>query len=165
MGLFGIFLINTFGTIVTTNQQDYTLIKNVTEAAMMDSVDFASYRAGFYFCTNVGGSPKVFDSTSKYIIQLYTDYANANGCELVVGEYKLNKDVFTESFLRRFAENVNNNKSYEVTIEEIVEYPPKVSIRVDTYNTYNSDQSTTLEFDFGDYNIRNQVDAVLEERK
>ena len=54
LGIFGIFLINLFGNITTTNQQDYTLIKNAVEAAMFDSVDMGSYRAGFYLCPNEG---------------------------------------------------------------------------------------------------------------
>ena len=57
----------------------------------------------------------------------------------------------------RFSENVNNNKSYRVTVQDVIEYPPKVSIRIDTYNTYNSSESTTLTFDEGDFNIRNQI--------
>ena len=52
MGIVGVVLINIFGNITTTNQQDYTLIKNTVEASMYDSIDMASYRAGFYVCTN-----------------------------------------------------------------------------------------------------------------
>ena len=168
LGLFGVYLINTFGVITTTNQQDYTLIKNATEAAMMDAIDYASYRAGFYLCIDNeqvnGSSPKEMTSSSDYHIVLNTAYANKDNCEYLVGEYKLNKDVFAESFIRRFSNNVNNNKSYAITIQEIIEYPPKVSIRLDTYNSYGSSEATNYEFDMGDYNIRNQVDAILEEK-
>ena len=52
LGIVGIVLISIFGNITTTNQQDYTLIKNTVEAAMYDAIDIASYRAGFYLCTN-----------------------------------------------------------------------------------------------------------------
>ena len=38
--------------------------------------------------------------------------------------------------VRRFAEDVNNNKSYRVTVQEVIEYPPKVSIRIDTFKSW-----------------------------
>ena len=174
MGIVGIVLINIFGNITTTNQQDYTLIKNTVEAAMNDSIDFASYRAGFYLCPtreiekNALGQMD-FKSKDDYRLVLRTpglDEESVRGqCgDPLVGEVKLNKDVFVESFIRRFSESVNNNKSYDVTIQEVIEYPPKVSVRIDTYNTYNSSGSRTETFTEGDFNIRNQIDAILEEK-
>ena len=175
MGIIGIVLINIFGNITTTNQQDYTLIKNTVEAAMMDSIDRASYRAGFYLCIKPGvdTSKEQIEFTNKSNYDLVLNTVNLNidnvkknysRCDYLVGEVKLNADVFVESFLRRFAENINNNKSYQVTIQEVIEYPPKVSVRIDTYNTYNSSDSRVETFEEGDFNIRNQIDAILEER-
>ena len=179
LGLFGIFLINTFGVITTTNQQDYTLLKNTVEAAMQDSIDWASYRAGFYLCltdnntstVNTDTGVRTFNSKDDYVIVLNSNFIEndpnykKDSCNFEIGEIKLNKDVFVESFLRRFSNNINNNKSYEVTIQEVIEYPPKVSVRVDTYNSYNSKESRTEDFYLGDYNIRNQIDAILEEKE
>ena len=172
MGMVGIVLINIFGNITTTNQQDYTLIKNTVEASMYDAIDKASYRAGFYLCTNKQADQNgliVYDNKNEYEIILNhnvnpTTLNTYSKCDYLLGEVKLNSDVFVESFLRRFAENVNNNKSYRVTIQEVIEYPPKVSVRIDTYDTYNSMGSTTLEFKEGDFNIRNQIDAIFEEK-
>ena len=65
LGVVGIVLINIFGNITTTNQQDYTLIKNTVEASMYDAIDIASYRAGFYLCTN--------KEDSKTLTFKYTD--------------------------------------------------------------------------------------------
>ena len=48
-------------------------------------------------------------------------------CKKVVGEYKINEEVFVESFLRRFAENTKGNKNYKVIFKDVIEYPPKVS--------------------------------------
>ncbi len=181
-GIFGLVLINLFGNITTTNQQDYNLVRNTVEASMYDAIDRASYRAGFYLCVNPGvskvGNQWKFKSTKEYDIILnhdinqekMKDYAE---CDFLVGEVKLNADVFVESFLRRFAENVNNSKSYTVTVQEVIEYPPKVSIRIDTFDTFNSVGSTTETFvggECGDSNnsnticIRNQVDSIFEER-
>lgn len=179
LGLFGVVLINTFGIITTTNQQDYTLVKNAVEAAMNDSIDWASYRAGFYLCPKEASSEgqKVFNNKNDYEIVLNSDITcSVKSCDEetqkpidcdgpLMGEFKINKDVFTESFIRRFANNINNNKSYQVTIKEVIEYPPKVSVRIDTLNTYNSVESQTEEFNLNpDYSIRNQIDAILEEK-
>lgn len=173
LGVIGVVLVNIFGNITTTNQQDYTLIKNTVEASMYDAIDIASYRAGFYLCTNVtknNNSQYVFDSIDEYDIILNNNIdinalnAKYKNCEYMLGKVKLNGDVFTESFLRRLSNNINNNKSYRITVQEVIEYPPKVSVRIDTYNTYNSTDSTTLEFDEGDFTIRNQLDAIFEEK-
>ncbi|MBR3660810.1 MAG: hypothetical protein IKN63_02790 [Bacilli bacterium] len=175
LGLLGLYLINTFGIITTTNQQDYTLIKNEVEAAMQDSLDLASYRAGFYLCIkdssiNENNTPITFNDKKDYSIVLNSDAIlndvnyDEKKCKLVIGEYKLNKEVFVESFIRRYANNINNNKSYQITIQEVIEYPPKVSVKIDTYNTYDSSGSNSLEFSTGDFNISNKIDAILEEK-
>ena len=44
LGIVGIVLISIFGNITTTNQQDYYLLKEVTDAAMQESIDLAHYR-------------------------------------------------------------------------------------------------------------------------
>lgn len=170
LGIVGVVLINIFGNITTTNQQDYTLIKNTVEASMYDAIDVASYRAGFYVCTNEASL--TFTNKDNYKIinrQANFDYneflKEYSNCQELIGEVKILSDVFEESFLRRFAESINNSKSYKVTIQEIIEYPPKVSVRVDTYNTYNSTDSTTYEFNEGDFQISNRIDAILEDKR
>ena len=170
-GIIGILLINIFGNITTTNQQDYTLIKNTVEAAMYDSIDKASYRAGFYLCYNNDSNLGVtFTDADDYEIILNHNVNltllkdKYKKCDFLVGEVKLNKDVFVESFLRRMAENINNSKSYSVTVQDVIEYPPKVSIRIDTYDTYDTSGTKVETFDAGDFSIRNQIDAIFEER-
>ena len=74
LGVFIITIMMLISNITTKNTQDYYLIKEVTEASMVDAVNYGYYR--------------------KY------------------GELKIDREKFIESFLRRFAENVNNNKSY-----------------------------------------------------
>lgn len=170
MGILGFYLINLFGNITTTNQQDYTLLKNTVEASMYDSIDIASYRAGFYLCPKIEKNSEgkyKFSSKEEYNLVLKTEnlnYETVSNCDLLVGEIKLNKEVFTESFLRRYAENINNNKNYQVTIQEVIEYPPKVSVRIDTFDTYSAGGSREESFTPGDFNIRNQIDAIFEEK-
>lgn len=44
MGLIGITFISIFEDITSTNDQNYYLVKEVTEAAMYDAIDFEYYR-------------------------------------------------------------------------------------------------------------------------
>lgn len=44
MGLLGIAFISVFEDITSTNDQNYYLVKEVTEAAMYDAIDFEYYR-------------------------------------------------------------------------------------------------------------------------
>ncbi len=174
LSIFGLVLINTFGNITVTNQLNYTTMKNAVEAAMYDSLDVAHYRSGFCLCTDQskttdsGKTRWVFEDSSQYeITEIVADSdplkgdkcaspkkVEYNKCEMVEGEYKINPSVFSESLTRRFVEMVNNNKNYEITIQDIIEFPPKVSIRVDSEdgNVFGDDG----------YTISNQVDALLE---
>ena len=43
-GLVGISIIMLFQQITTTNENDYYLLKEITEAAMIDSIDISYYR-------------------------------------------------------------------------------------------------------------------------
>ena len=169
LSIFGLVLINVFGNITVTNQLNYTTMKNTVEAAMYDSLDMAHYRTGFCICTNKskttinGKSVWSFNSSKDYQIS-DVKYENGVGkcegtiekpnCELLEGEYKINSDVFTESLVRRFAEMVNNNKDYQIVIQDIIEYPPKVSVKINSNDTQA----------FGDdeFTISNQIDAILE---
>ena len=103
-----------------------------------------------------------------YIIKEVTEQSMVDAVDLAYyrtsGELKINADKFVESFLRRFSSDVNNNKSYQITIQEVIEYPPKVSVRIDTYNSYNNKIETSQEFQTGDFKIRNQIDAIFEEK-
>ena len=112
LAVFGIFLISLFGNITVTNQQDYTAMKNTVEAAMYDAVDMGLFRSGFCVCTNKqkDNGKYIFESSSDYeISSLSNDVCVSNtmaNCEKVEGEYIIDKKVFAESLVRRFAESV-----------------------------------------------------------
>lgn len=170
-GILGIFLISLFGDITVTNQQDYTFLKNSVEAAMYDSIDEVSYKKGFCLCTNISQTNGLykFNKDSDYAIQtLYNrDECNSTGyryCEKLIGEYKINEEVFVESFLRRFAENTNANKNYKVIVKDVIEYPPKVSVEIRTYDNYNLFDTEEATFTESDFEIANNIDAILEDR-
>ena len=166
LAFFGIFLISLFGNITVTNQQDYTAMKNTVEAAMYDAIDMGLFRTGFCVCTNknktkVNGIEKwVFESSKDYEIGSLVDgkcVPKSNSlmvnCEPVEGEYIINKKVFAESLVRRFAESVKGSNDYQIIIEDVIEYPPKASVNIRSSNTYQSG---------GDYTIDNHIDAILE---
>lgn len=70
------------------------------------------------------------------------------------GLYRLDKDKFAESFLRRFAENVDGTRSYEIKIIDLNEVPPKVTVQV------NSD--TALSFNKTSAKISTSIDEIVE---
>ena len=161
LAVFGIFLISLFGNITVTNQQDYTAMKNTVEAAINDAIDIGLYRSGFCFCTNVEkdiNGKYVFENSNQYeILELKEDGCKSDkysNCDLIEGEYIIDKKVFTESLVRRFAESVKGNYNYQLIVEDVIEYPPKVSVNIKSSNTY--------EVGGGNYTIDNRIDAILE---
>ena len=105
--------------VTTSNTQDYYLIKEVTEAAMFDAVDLATYRTK--------------------------------------GTLKINQEKFVESFIRRFSENVALTKTYTVEFSDLIEEPPKVSVRVSS-----STSKFVIAGDATGFDVYNKLDAILE---
>lgn len=67
---------------------------------------------------------------------------------------RMDKEKFVESFLRRFAENVDATRTYDIKFIDLNEIPPKVSVKIDsnTVLTYNNDTTT----------ISTQIDQIVE---
>ena len=70
------------------------------------------------------------------------------------GTIIMDKEKFAESFIRRFAENVDGTRSYNIKFIDITEVPPKVSVKIDsnTVLSYNGEEST----------ISTQIDQIVE---
>ncbi len=119
LGLFVLVVMMLLQNYTTTSEQDYYLLKEITDAAMSESVDLAHFR--------------------KY------------------GEVRIVKEKFMENFLRRFAESVNLNKTYDIAFYDIYESPPKVSVKVTT-------RAGTFKVmsDADDYEVVNRLDAILD---
>lgn len=166
LSIFGLMLVNLFGNITVTNQLNYTTMKNAVQAAMYDAVDLARYRTGF--CINTQGK-KSFNSDTEYlpIVDVNDDNECPDGYDFVCGEYKIDAKIFKESLVRRFAEVVNNNKDYEVIVQEVIEYPPKVSVRINSEDEFNLNNTNDIAGytmdDHTSFTIVNQIDAILEE--
>lgn len=70
------------------------------------------------------------------------------------GIVRVDREKFLESFVRRFADSVEDNKTYNIKVIDFNETPPKVSIKVGT--------STVASVAGEDFDIVNQIDAILE---
>ena len=80
------------------------------------------------------------------------------------GLYRIDKEKFIESFLYRFADSVDNTRSYKIGFYDINEVPPKVSIKVDslTVLSINTNTEGTGEKEAG--NITTSYDAIVESK-
>lgn len=93
-----------------------------------------------------------------YLVKETTEAAMEDAVDLEY--YRLNsliridKEKFVESFLRRFADSVDNTRSYYISFYDINEVPPKVSVKVDSL--------TVLSFSGEAANISTNVDAIIE---
>ena len=71
-----------------------------------------------------------------YLVKETTDSAIEDSLDMTYyrkcGLYRMDKEKFVESFLYRFADSVDNTRTYKVGFYDINEVPPKVSIRVDS---------------------------------
>lgn len=74
------------------------------------------------------------------------------------GEIKISEQKFVENFIRRYAEVASfNSNGYKIEFYDIMEVPPKASIRItsktDTYNISTDSQN---------FDIVNELNAILE---
>ena len=126
LGLFGIAIIFLFQDITVSNEDDYYLLKEITEAAMVDSIDLVFYRES--------------------------------------GEVKIIQEKFVEVFIRRFSETVSLGKAYKIDFYDIIEYPPKASVRIRTDSSYfaSSDSQGNGQLDEYSPKIDTLLSGVLE---
>ncbi len=112
IGILGLFIINISTNLMMTNEQDYFILREVTEAAMIDSIDYRAYREG------VGYDDVVHDNDPDSMYCL-------NG---IKGQYRILKEKFVENFTYRFVNSVDMAKKYRIIVNEVVECPPKVTV-------------------------------------
>ncbi len=72
------------------------------------------------------------------------------------GSVVIDEEKFVENFIRRFAESADLSNTYKIEIFDISTEPPKVSLRV------SSAQETTSTGELMEFNIVNNIDAILE---
>ena len=103
--------------ITTNTTQDSYAIREIAEASMLDSVDYAYYR----------------------------DY----------NEIIIDKEKFMEVFIRRVAETMGTNDTYEVNFYAIYEAPPKVSVEIKSNSGANFVSANG-------YDTISRVDAIIQ---
>lgn len=153
LGLFGIVLINLFGNITVSNEDMYYILKEVTEASMIDAIDYQAYRIG------VG-----YDGVTES-----TDPDSMHCIAGVPGTIRIVKEKFVESFTRRFAKSAANNRNYEIRFEDIDECPPKVSITITASEPYNLlsnilGKNEEVNYETDSAEIVNTLSAILEDK-
>lgn len=71
-----------------------------------------------------------------YLVKETTDAAMKDAIDMSYywncGIYRIDKEKFVESFLYRFADNVDITRDYKIGFYDINELPPKVSIKIDS---------------------------------
>lgn len=75
------------------------------------------------------------------------------------GTIRIDRELFVESFLRRFAQDATLQHQYHIMIYDVHEEPPKVSIKI---STMGSETSTTLSGESVTFNLTHKIDAILE---
>ncbi len=158
-------VVGTLSNVTTTNQQDYEFMKSTVESAMYDAIDEVKYRKGICLCTKATGTPAVIKSESSYDILepnedsecVGNDKYEASECRYMHGETVVNPDIFTESLISRFGTIAKNQEEYDITVQDVIPYPPKASVRVTYYQFVSSTVSDETRKP-----IVNQMDAILE---
>lgn len=155
LGILGIILINIFGNIVVSNEQNYYALKETTESAMIDAIDWDTVRVGL--------DQETIDKVNR-------TFPGSMHCEAgVKGTYRIVTEKFVESFVRRFSQSANLNRQYRIVIHEIDECPPKVAITLIAterfayvgffdvhYNSETGEDPTQAD-------IKNSIVGILEE--
>ena len=151
LGILGIVMINFFGNLTVSNEQNYYLLKEITEAAMIDAVDYHAYREGIGY----DGVTNETDPDSMH-------------CSGEKGTIRIIKEKFVESFTRRFAASAERNKNYKISFDDIDECPPKVTVTVisgESRSLFANATGSDKEIYKSEANIVNKLSAILESKK
>ena len=150
LGLLGILLINIFSGITIKNEQDYYSLKEVTKAALVDSVDEYARMEGIGY----DGVTPLTDPESMH-------------CAVgVPGTIRIKKERFVELFVLKFIDSIDiTNNNYKILFNDIDECPPKVTVTVITQESYSWIQKALgvkKENRVDDANIINVITGILE---
>ena len=75
------------------------------------------------------------------------------------GEVRIIESKFRESFIRRFAQSVNNSKTYTIEFYDIYEAPPKASVLIKTKTG-----SYTVNSESANFDILTTLSGILESK-
>ena len=78
------------------------------------------------------------------------------------GLYRIDKEKFAESFIKRFAANVDLSRGYRIRFYDINEVPPRVSVRIDSLTSVKFNQGTGDSGEKRPATISTSYDAIIE---
>ena len=142
VGIFGIVIINLFSDMLLINEQNYMLTKEVTEAALLDSVDVTAFRVG------VG----------------YDNDYSSNCMANVPGTLAILPDKFVENFIRRFAESATIGRDYQIDFHLVQSCPPEVIVSVKAKEVLPLLNFFTVDYNSG-IEMNNRIAAILETKR
>ena len=185
LSLLTIVIIGVISNISLTNQQDYYGVKQTSEAATYDSKYEVAYIKGICVCgqdkgTNIKysylesvdlGDYKWKNTNavagsegSPYTVSLVDENGNCQSpnpnytkCEARIGEYVIDPDVFTESVIARLGSIIKPSEVYDIKVQEVIPYPPKISVYISYHQALNNGGDAI------NAEIPNQIDAVIED--
>ena len=130
---------------------------------------FAALMLSMFMFMNVGAAAldvadetteAVVDETTEAVVEETTEAAMLDAVDLAAyrkdGTIRIEEEKFVENFIRRFAESADLSNTYKIEIFDINTKPPKVSLRV------SSTKETTATGEVMDFDIVNNIDAILE---
>lgn len=98
-----------------------------------------------------------------YLVKETADAAMTDALDKTYGRncglYRIDKEKFVESFIYRFANNVDNTRKYDLRFYDINEVPPKVSVKVDSLTVLGFKAN---DMDAQSASISTSYDAILE---
>ena len=161
-------IVGVISNISLTNQQDYYGVKQTTEASAYDAVEMVEYKSGVCLCTNTtpnSSGTRVFSSTVEYALKdvdketnTCPEDPNYSHCDLLLGEYIIDPDVFTESVIARLGSIIKPSEIYDITVQEVIKYPPKVSVNIEFKQALNIEGEDRI-----NQIIPNKFDGIFEE--
>ncbi len=147
LGLLGIVLINVFGDVTVTDEQNYYSLKEITKSAMEDSVDKVAYDRGLGY-----------DGVTQA-----TDPESIHCAAYTPGTVRIIKERFVELFITKFAASADlNNNDYEIIFKDIDECPPKVTVTIKSKKTYGGVQRALGSREIQEQEITNTISGILE---
>ena len=107
---------------------------------------------------NVINNAQTGNELDYYLLEETTEAAMLDAVDIpyyrITGIIRMDREMFLESFIRRFAANTDLTRTYKIKIIDLNETPPKVSVQVDSL--------TVASFDSESAQITNKIDAILE---
>ena len=146
LGILGLVIINTSSNLLMTNEQDYYVLKEVTEAAMIDSIDYRAFREGLGY-----------DNVTEF-----NDPDSMHCISGKPGTIRILKEKFVENFTLRFVNAVDMAKKYKIVVNDVQECPPKVTVTLVSTHAFDFVDVFT-DADVGEAEIVNKITAILEE--